>query len=87
MSQTISGRPGATSPVQRVSLACPCGQPIAKPARGPRPTWCSRCRPEQRQRAQLRAYLAAAKRLAERFGLDDVADYIAPTVALVRREP
>ena len=66
----------ATKPVQRdVRTACvDCAAPVirARRARGPLPRRCPACRAARRPRAQLRAYLRSAARLAVGEGLAQV---------------
>lgn len=73
---------GSGNAAQRNPRPCLCGASIEKPSRGRASPFCSRCRPQARQRTQLRAYLASAQRLARVLGRDDVARGIEPVLAV-----
>ena len=83
---TTRYRNAAGNPVQRdVNATCAdCGAPVrrARRARGPLPLRCPTCIAIRRPRAQLRAYLRSAARLAEAEGLSAVHEAILAALAV-----
>lgn len=79
-------RNGAGNPVQRDAhrTCADCGAPVrrARRARGPLPLRCPACVAIRRPRAQLRAYLRSAARLADAEGLPTVHEAVLAALAV-----
>lgn len=85
MQTTIPVQSDGENRVQRVSNRClECGDPVARPSRGPTSRFCPNCRPRVRTRSQLRAYLVSAQRLARAQGLEEVAQALAPVLVIAK---